>query len=173
MQAHTGQPHGLLQIVIPIVIILAVFAFRAQRLSRVRPLDIDRLWIVPLLYLGVTVIMFMQKLPSPLGWGLCVFGLMVGLALGWQRGKTMRIAVDPETGTLNQKGSIASILFIAVLVIVRQIGQQEGAAMHWDVPLIGQVLSCLALGMFTTMRVEMYMRSKRLLDEAGGVQAAA
>jgi membrane protein CcdC involved in cytochrome C biogenesis len=79
----------------------------------------------------------------------------------------MHIHVDPETHALNQKASPAAMLFLIALIIVRSgartiLGQTGGVspAMLTD-PLIA-----FALGMFTLTRVEMYLRAKRLLEEA-------
>jgi len=95
--------------------------------------------------------------------------LVIGAGVGWQRGKMMHIHVDPETHALNQKASPAAIFFLIALILVRMaarslLGQESGVspAMLTD-PLIA-----FALGMFTLQRVEMYLRAKRLVEEARG-----
>jgi membrane protein CcdC involved in cytochrome C biogenesis len=94
---------------------------------------------------------------------------LIGAAVGWQRGKMMHIHVDPKTHALNQKASPAAMFFLIALIIVRMgarsvLGQEGGVspAMLTD-PLIA-----FALGMFTLTRLEMYLRAKRLLEEARG-----
>jgi len=113
--------------------------------------------------------MFAQLPPT--GWVAIasVAGLLVGAAIGWQRGKMMHIHVDPESQALNQKASPAAMFFLIALIFVRMaargiIGQEGGIspAMLTD-PLIA-----FALGMFSLQRVEMYLRAKRLLEEARG-----
>ena len=75
----------------------------------------------------------------------------------------MRLHVDPETHALNQQGSPAAMLFLLALVVVKAGARAEGSAMHLDVVMLTDALLALALGMFTAMRVEMYLRGKRLL----------
>ncbi len=107
----------------------------------------------------------------PTGWVTiaCVAGLLIGSAVGWQRGQMMHIHVDPQSHALNQKASPAAMFFLIVLVVVRAgarslLGQTSGVspAMLTD-PLIA-----FALGMLTLTRVEMYLRAKRLLEETRG-----
>jgi membrane protein CcdC involved in cytochrome C biogenesis len=133
-----------------------------------RPLKLETLWVVPALYLGVAALMF-WSLP-PTGWVAIASAaaLLIGSAVGWQRGKMMQIHVDPETHALNQKASPAAMFFLIALIIVRSgaravLGNGSGVspAMLTD-PLIA-----FALGMFTLTRIEMYLRAKRLLGKAG------
>jgi hypothetical protein len=167
MQVHTVQPQGWLSYAIPIAIFIVVFGLRARRMTRLRPLRIERLWIVPALYLAAVVAFFVWSPPTLAGWGAAVLGLVVGAAVGWQRGKTMQIHVDPETHALNQKASLAGILFLVALVAVKSAARTEGSAfMHLNVAMLTDGLAALALGMFTAQRLEMYLRATRLLEEA-------
>ena len=104
----------------------------------------------------------------PTGWVAIasIVAIVIGAAVGWQRGKMMHIHVDPETHALNQKASPAAMFFLIGLIIVRSgaravLGETGGVspAMLTD-PLIA-----FALGMFTLTRVEMYLRAKRLLGD--------
>jgi len=166
MQAHQVQPSWV-SYAVSIGVILVVMALRMRGMSRMRPLKLGSLWIVPAVYFVVALIMFVQ-LP-PVGWvaiGSGV-GLLLGAAVGWQRGKMMQIHVDPETHALNQKASPAAMFFLFALIIVRSgartvLGNEAGVspAMLTD-PLIA-----FALGMFTLTRIEMYLRAKRLLEAA-------
>ena len=152
---------------ITIGIIIVVMALRLRSMSKMRRLKLGALWIVPALYLAVAAIMFAQLPPK--GWVAIasVSGLLIGAAVGWQRGKMMHIHVDPETHALNQKASPAAMMFLIALIVVRAgarsvLGQDSNVspAMLTD-PLIA-----FALGMFTLTRLEMYLRAKRLLEEA-------
>ena len=166
MHEQLAQPHGWLQIVLPRVIFCVIMAIRAPRLMRLRPLNVDRLWIIPAIYCGVVALIFVQRPPSLAGWEIAALGLMVGIALGWQRGKTMRIERDPATGQLMQKGSIWAIAFIAVLFALKTISQNEGGALHLDVTLLIDGLAALSLGVFSAQRLEMYLRATRLMKSA-------
>jgi hypothetical protein len=165
VQAHPAQ-QSWVGYAITIGIILVVMALRMRRMGQMRPLKLESLWVVPVLYLVVAALMFWQLPPA--GWVAIasVAGLLIGAAVGWQRGKMMRIHVDPDTHALNQKASPAAMIFLIALVIVRSgarsiLGETGGVspAMLTD-PLIA-----FALGMFTLTRVEMYLRAKRMLGE--------
>lgn len=162
MHAQMAQPHGWLQVVLPLAIFVVIMAIRAPRLMRLRPLHPDRLWMIPAIYAAIVALIFVQSPPTALGWGVAALGLAVGAALGWQRGKTMRIERDPATGQLMQKGSIWAIVFIAVLFALKTISQNEGGALHLDVHLLIDGLAALSLGVFTAQRVEMYLRATKL-----------
>lgn len=154
---------------ITIGIVVVVMALRMRGMSKMRPLKLGSLWIVPAVYLVVAALMFIQLPPT--GWVAIAsaVGLAIGAAVGWQRGKMMHIHVDPETHALNQKASPAAMIFLVVLILVRAgargiLGQDSNVspAMLTD-PLIA-----FALGMFTLTRLEMYLRAKRMLEEVRG-----
>ena len=168
VQGHPA-PNGPLSYAIPIAIVVIVLALRMRRMGQMRPLKLETLWVVPALYLVIGALMF-WSLP-PTGWVAMAsaVAILIGAAVGWQRGKMMQIHVDPETHALNQKASPAAMFFLIALIVIRSgaravLGQTGGIspAMLTD-PLIA-----FALGMFTMTRVEMYLRAKRLLEEARG-----
>jgi len=167
-QVHPVQQNWI-SIAITIAIVVIVIGFRLRRMGQMRPLKLESLWIVPAMYLVVAALMFWQ-LP-PVGWVAIAsaVGLAIGAAVGWQRGKMMHIHVDPDTHALNQKASPAAMFFLIALIAVRSaargiLGQDSGVspAMLTD-PLIA-----FAFGMFTLTRLEMYLRARRLLEEARG-----
>jgi membrane protein CcdC involved in cytochrome C biogenesis len=144
-------------------------ALRMRRMGKMRPLKLETLWIVPAMYAAVAALMFYTLPPVGSVATASLVGLAVGAAVGWQRGKMMQIHVDPETHALNQKASPAAMFFLIALILIRAgarsiLGQESNIspAMLTD-PLIA-----FALGMFTLQRVEMYLRARRLLDEARG-----
>jgi len=170
MQVQTHPVHqSWITYAITIGIIVVVLALRMRGMSKMRPLKLGALWIVPALYLAVAVFMFVQLPPTGSVAIASAVGVAIGAAVGWQRGKMMHIHVDPESHALNQKASPAAMMFLIVLIVVRAgarsvLGQESNVspAMLTD-PLIA-----FALGMFTVTRLEMYLRAKRLLEEARG-----
>ena len=80
----------------------------------------------------------------------------------------MRITIDPATHALNQTGSPAAILFIAVLIAVRTGARAAlgASGFQLDPFAVTDLLMALALGLFAAQRSEMYLRGKRLLDAA-------
>jgi len=168
MQGHPPQQTWI-SYAITAVIVIVVLALRMRRMGQMRPLKLETLWVVPAIYAAVAAMMFWQLPPTGTVGIATAVGLLIGAAVGWQRGKMMHIHVDPETHALNQKASPAAMLFLIVLIAVRAgarsvLGETSGVspAMLTD-PLIA-----FALGMFTLTRLEMYLRAKRLLEEVRG-----
>ena len=152
---------------VTIGIVVIVMALRLRRAGQMRPLKLGSLWVVPVLYLAVAAIMFAQLPPT--GWVTiaCGVALLIGAAVGWQRGKMMHIHVDPESHALNQKASPAAMLFLVALIVVRMLARgMMGAEGAVSPAMLTDPLIAFALGMFTLQRVEMYLRARRLLDEA-------
>lgn len=169
VQTHPVQQTWI-SYAITIGIIVTIMALRMRRMGQMRPLNLGSLWVVPAIYLVVAALMFVQLPPT--GWvaiGSGV-GLLIGAAIGWQRGKMMHIHVDPETRALNQKASPAAMFFLIALIVVRMaargiIGQEGGGV---SPAMLTDPLIAFALGMFTLQRLEMYLRAKRLLEEVRG-----
>ena len=173
MQVQVVQPNGVLRYAIPVAVFVVIFALRARRMTRLRPLRLGQLWIVPAIYLAITVLnvffrppTFAFTLPSPAAWLASAIALVIGAAIGWQRGRLMQIQVDPDTHALSQKGSPLAILFLLGIILIKMAAQGEGRALGFDVQLVTDAAFALGLGMFTMTRVEMYLRAKRLLEEA-------
>ncbi|WP_242095252.1 CcdC protein domain-containing protein [Sphingomonas sp. CROZ-RG-20F-R02-07] len=166
---QAGNP--LVTYAITAVVIAVVMALRWRRMRRVMPLKLERLWIVPALYLVIAIAMFVVAPPVGPGWLFCLVALVLGAALGWQRGRMMRIAIDPETHALNQVGSPAAMLFLVAIVLLRSgaraaIDSGAGTMLHLNTLAVTDMLVALALGLFTATRVEMYLRGRRMLEAA-------
>lgn len=166
VQGHPVQPSWI-SYAITFGIIVIVMALRFRRMAKMRSLNLGTLWIVPALYFIIAALMFAQLPPTGAVAIASTAGLLIGAGVGWARGKMMQIHVDPETHALNQKASPAAMFVLIALVAVRAgargiLGQESSVspAMLTD-PLIA-----FALGMFTLTRLEMYLRAKRLLEEA-------
>lgn len=154
-----------------------VLFLRMRRMSQMRPLKIEQLWVVPALYAAVAAYFFLRTPPQgALGWGLCAAGLAIGAALGWQRGRMMHISVDPQTHALNQKASPAALFFILALIGVRtalKVALAENEVeFHLDPLTLTDALIAMAVGIFALQRLEMYLRAKKMLEAARGGGAA-
>lgn len=167
-----GQPGGLLQLLLPLVIFAIVLAFRMRRMSRERPLKLERLWVVPAIYLVLVAVTFALTPPSAAGWGIAGAALGIGAAIGWQRGKTMRITLDPATHQLSQKASPLAMLVLLAIVGLRALLKTEAARFGFDAMLVTDALLAFALGLFAATRAEMFLRGKRLLAQATGSAVA-
>ncbi len=168
MQGHPVH-QSWISFAVTIAVIVVIMGLRLRRMGRMRPLKLGSLWIVPAMYLVVAAIMFTAFPPT----GPIILGslaaLAIGAVLGWQRGKMMHIEVDQDTRSLNQRASPASMIFLLVLICVRMaLRQVVGQGSGVTPAMITDPLIAFALGILTLQRVEMYLRAKRLLDEAHG-----
>lgn len=147
-------------------IILMLFGLRMRRMGKMRPLKLETLWIVPAIYVVITVLMFIQLPPAGPVAIATAGGLIGGAAVGWKRGTMMRIHVDPQTHALNQKASPAAMMFLIALVAIRSLGRGVLGAEGVSPAMLTDPLITFALGMLSLTRVEMYLRGRRLLEEA-------
>ena len=164
----SSQPGGWLGTILPIVIIIAVFAFRMRSMGKVRPLMVKTMWIVPAFLLAMAVLLFVATPPPLAGWALIAAGLALGAGLGWYRGKMIEIGRDPETGGLTQRASPLALLLIAAVVIVKMGAKQyfgAGAATQPGSPamLLTDAFLGFGIGLLTATRMEMYLRVRRIV----------
>jgi hypothetical protein len=158
-----SQPNAF-SYLIPIVIIGIVMLFRFRAMGKARPLRLERLWIIPAIYLALAVLLFWEMTPHGLGWVWAGLAFAGGGAIGWYRGTAMKISVDPETHALNQTSSPLAMLVILALVAVR-FAIRAGAG-NENIALITDCLVAFALGLLSMQRLEMFLRGSRLLGEA-------
>jgi hypothetical protein len=161
-------PAGWVQVLLPIAVIAVVFAFRLRRMSQERPLKLERLWIVPTILLVLAAVTFSLRPPTATGWAVCAGTLLLGVALGYLRGRAMRITVDPQTHRLNHRASPLAMLILLLLIAGKTLAQAGGRQMHVDAALVTDAALAFALGLFAATQAEMYVRGKALLAQAPG-----
>ena len=172
---------------VSVVIVAGLMLWRVARMGaltgQTRPLDMGRLWIGPLLYIGLGALVIAAQPPQGLEWLWLIAGAAIGGMLGWWRGKTIEIIVHPGLGTLSARTSSAGAVFLIGLIALRYglryllVG--EAGALHLTVKVVTSLLLAFALGLMVMQRVEMTLRANRLLTEAtaaagpGALQSAA
>jgi hypothetical protein len=171
MQGSAGSPNPLIGYVIMAVVLSLVLFFRVRRIGKARPLKVERLWIVPALYLVLAATAFVATPPDAAGWGFAIFAFGLGALLGWQRGRMMRIDVDAETHEVTATQSPAAFLFIVVLIALRtgmrtMATNGHGGLFHLSPATLTDILVAFALGLLGVQRLEMFLRARRLLGEA-------
>ncbi len=160
---HQAGPPAWINYVIPVVIALVLY-LRLRGMRRVRRLRLETLWIVPAIYLLVFAFTTWElPPPNPIGWLELALAIAAGAAIGWWRGRLLRVTIDPETHQLNQQSSPAALLFIVLLIVARQGLRYEGAAMGMNVLKVTGLVVALGLGIFAASRAEIYIRARRLL----------
>jgi hypothetical protein len=146
--------------------LIVVVGFRMRRMSQLRPLRLELMWIMPLILTLVFASLIYTYRPTSSDWLWIVAAAALGAAIGWYRGKMMQIHVDPETHALNQKASPLAMLFIVAIIAVRFGLRAEAGALGLKLNLVTDALAAFAVGMFTAVRAEMFIRAQRLLAEA-------
>ena len=166
----SAAPSAWVQYAIPGAIILLVLFFRLRAVGKARRLRLERLWILPALYAVLVGFVFWSAPPHGATWLWCLLALGVGAALGWTRGKLMKIAVDPETHELSQTVSPAALLFIVVLIFIRSasraMAEQMAGPGHAGLMAATDILLAFALGFLAFQRIEVFIRARRMLAEA-------
>jgi hypothetical protein len=152
------------------VLVVAMMYLRMRRMARVRPLRLEWLWVIPaVLILGLAGMIYGAP-PQGLGWLWIGLAAAAGGALGWLRGSTMAITVDPETHALNMKASPAAIVFLVALfglrTVLRNLLAENAGALHLGAALITDIPLAFAAGLLTVQRIEMALRARRLLAAA-------
>jgi hypothetical protein len=153
---------------LPFAIIAIVIAFRLKSMSRERPLKVETLWIVPVVYLLLIGWMLFALPPTPVGWALVAAGVAIGAVLGWHRGKLIRIERN-ECGELRQQASpLAMILLVALIALkagARAIfGETAAAQPGSGAMLLTDAFIGFALGLLSATRFELYLRARRILE---------
>jgi hypothetical protein len=165
MHATVVQPSPAIGYAISLAVIALVVALRWRGMRRARRLRLETLWILPAVYVVGIAVLFAERPPTPIGWGWCVVTLAIGAGIGWQRGRMMRIAIDPETHRLSQQSSPAAFLILIALLAVKQgmryeFGGGQMAALGIDMAL------SFGLGLIAATRLEMTLRARRMLGAA-------
>ncbi len=159
---------GWLPTLMPIGIVALVVALRWWRGQKMRRLRLETMWVLPALFTLVAAMLFSTMPPTGWGWAICVVALAIGLVLGWQRGRLMRIEIDPATHRINHRPSPAALLFIVALLVVRtgirQAMAHGGASMlHLNAATLTDALMAMGWGLIVAQRVEMFLRARVLL----------
>jgi hypothetical protein len=165
-----GQSDGsITNYLLPIGIAAVVIVIRN---SRPRRLQIERLWILPAIYL-LLMVTSLAAAPPPVTFvsiGLLVLGFLIGAGLGWQRTRLMQIHIHPETHDMTSRASPIGILFIFAILLLR-FGARGFLSTHpnlLNVPVIalGDALLVMAVTMLGVQRLAIWQRASQMLAEA-------
>jgi membrane protein CcdC involved in cytochrome C biogenesis len=153
-------------------IFLAILAFRLRRAMKSRPFNLKFIWVLPAIFVALSVMTLTALPPSGAEWLWIVLSLAVGCAIGWFNGRTITLSVDPASGAVTAKATPLAMLFIVGLVVIRYamraMMSAEATTYHLSPALIQNAFMALALGLFLTRAVEMGLRARRLKRQAAG-----
>lgn len=162
---HPAQPN-ILAIVLPLIVVVVVLFVRGKRMTVKRPLKHGTLWVVPAIFACFAALSLAEFPPHRIEWAWLALALVLGGALGWQRGRLMKIWIEPETGELVSQGSGWVVIFLVVLIVLRSVLrtglQYEAGAGAISPALVNNLFVAFAVGLFATQRAEMGIRAARL-----------
>jgi len=164
--AGHGQGYGLF---IAIGVALVILLLRNRRPRKLR---MELLWIRPLIFLALLATTAVAAPPplTAMSIALMVGALGLGAALGWQRGRFIRIEVDPDTHAVTARASPIGMVFILALMAtrfaLRGVLTQNGATLQVSAIAVTDALLVFAVGMMVVQNLEMWLRARRLLAEA-------
>src|SRR5215469_13702055 len=109
---------AFLRYLIPVGVAVAVIILRNSRPRRLR---IETLWVLPAIYVALLASSLAAAPPplTPVSLGMIGLGLMLGAAVGWQRGRFTQIDIHPETHDLTSRQSPIGLVFIFAILAVR------------------------------------------------------
>ena len=159
----------LLQTVLPIAIIVVVFALRYRNLNQPRPFSVGRLWLVPAVLAVAVVFVLVSFPPTAVGWLIVGFAALIGAFAGLKRGQLMHLDRDPVTGGLLIRQSPAALIFVFAILAARRAisygtGTTPGVGPGGQIPpeamLVTDGLMAFALAMVVLMRWTLWQRAK-------------
>lgn len=160
---------AMLQTILPVVIFLVVIGLRLRSMAKPQPLRSTRLWIVPAILVLIGVLTFVTNPPSAAGLGICAAALAVGCAIGWHRGKLIKVWRDDATGQMMQQASPAAMILLLAIIAVRYVlkayfGANPGSGAHMDprALLVTDALLAFAIGLIAMTRLELALRTRSL-----------
>jgi membrane protein CcdC involved in cytochrome C biogenesis len=159
----------MLPTVVPLVVMVVVVSLRLRSMSRPQPLRSARMWIVPAVLVLLGILMLIAKPLSPVGWAVSLAALALGAALGWRRGKMIRIWRDETSGEPMQLASPAAMVFLLVVIAARYlvrayfgVGSGSEAAMDPRALIATDALLTFAIGLVVATRAELFLRMRQI-----------
>jgi hypothetical protein len=148
-------------------VVAIVLMLRLRGTRRPQRLRLETIWITPAIFaIVLAVATWEAPPPTLLGWLWLAIALALGAAIGWRRGKMMRITIDPDSHRLNQQGSPAALLLIVALIVARQGLRYEAAEFGINILAVTGIMMAFTLGLMGATRAEMFVRARRLLIAA-------
>lgn len=159
-------------------VVAAFLIFRLIRLSRAsvlgQEIKLSSMWLGALVYMGLAGLVIALQPPQGLEWIWLALGVLLGAPVGWWRGKMIELKVNPVTGALTARTSIAAAAFFVGLIALkyglRFVLMGDGGPLHLSVKLATITLLAFALGLVVAQRVEMTLRAAQLMVAASAAQ---
>jgi len=151
------------------LVIVAVILIARNR--RARELNLQSLWVRPLLAITIIGTMLYQS-PPPLtlaSFAVMAAAVAIGGALGWQRGRLTRLEIHPVSKIITARVSPVGVILVLGLIAARMILRSALAGSRLDGPdlvLLADGLVVMAALTMLVQQVEITLRARRLLAQA-------
>ncbi|MEK8127622.1 hypothetical protein WMW72_06795 [Paenibacillus filicis] len=143
------------------IIVFVLVIFMMLREKEIRP---GRLWITPLLFTWFILQSVAQTGSlTPTGLLLDAVFLVVGLALGGWRGSIEQVRVNPASGKVTSKGSIASVILVIAVLLLRWAVSSLGA--HYALVSVGTGMLFIVLGSMCARSYVIYTKYHQLQSQ--------
>lgn len=159
---------------LPLAIFAAVMLWRLRTMDKARPLRLRTIWILPVLFVIVVGFVLTSMPPGPWGTAAFILGMLIGVGVGWQRARWMRLHIEGEgdAARIMVRQSPAALLLVMAIAGLRIVfksatgsGSQLGstsAHLSTAALMLTDALLGFALGMIVALRVELWRRAKDL-----------
>ncbi len=152
------------------LVFLVIFGLRMRRMMQSRPFNVNRVWILPAIFIALMALTVWRQPPLDKEWLWVAGGLVIGAALGWFRAKTIRLTLHLETRQVMAQGSPLAMIFILAIFVVRfalrGVLQTESGALGISVAVADSAFLAMACGLFAARAIEMGVRATKLLNQA-------
>jgi hypothetical protein len=149
--------------------LLIVIGSMALRNRRPRKLTLEGMWVRPLIFFVlVAFTLAIAPIPDgPVAMSILAVALIMGCAVGWLRGSLMKIEVSSSTHTITAQASVIGMVFIlAILALRMTLRSAETMVAGVPAAAVADGLILFAGAMMITQTIEMFLRARRLLNEA-------
>jgi hypothetical protein len=154
---------------LPLLIFVAVMAWRFRNVDRAKPLRLPLLWIMPLLVTAAVSLALYGMPPSPRGWLALLAGLAIGGAIGVQRSRLMRLHIEgtgDDARVMVRQSPLALVLILAVFAARRLIlpaGMAPGGGHTAGALLMTDGMLGFALGLIVLSRFVLWQRARAMV----------
>jgi membrane protein CcdC involved in cytochrome C biogenesis len=150
---------------------LLVVGLVILRNARERRIRMERLWIGPatiMILTGFTIAV--QPPQGPLAVAIDAAALVLGVTLGWWRGRASRFTINPDTHEVTSKVSPWGMLLIlgifGLRYLLREFLGGEASVLHVSAAELTDAFMVLAVGVVCSQRVEWFLRARGMIAEA-------
>jgi hypothetical protein len=168
-----------LQQLMPLLFLIPIVAIIIFRNLKPRRLRLELMWIRPVMILVVATA-FLVLMPFPhqsYAVPAIVAAAVAGAAVGWLRGRMVRVSVDPETHTATSQASPLGVALIVVIIGVRYFlnttAGAEGGELTPQAMLLTDALLTFGAGVVSVTGLEVWMRASKMINQSRSAKAQA